>query len=134
MLLVIYVTYYSHFQQRAAKTKARHSEPGQRRRQPGEASAPAPARAAAPAAAPAAPAPASGEPQATNWMQSQPPPPVGWEWPREGEVIEVEVVHSVEKQKHREEAVPGRSLGRPSDEGSLRRASWPKLSHPALGT
>ena len=30
-------------------------------------------------------------------MQSQPPPPAGWEWPREGEVIEVEVVHPVEK-------------------------------------
>ena len=106
MLLVIYVTYYSHFRQRAAKTKARHSEPGQRRRQPDEASAPAAAPAATPAAArAAAPAAASGEPQTTNWMQSQPPPPVGWEWPREGEVIEVEVVHSVEKQKQREEAV-----------------------------
>ena len=93
-------TYHWHSLQRAAKTKVRHSESGgQRRRQPGEAAAPFAAPFAAPAAAPFA---ASGEPQAANWMQSQPPPPVGWEWPREGEMIEVEVAHSVEKGRGKE--------------------------------
>ena len=96
-------TYHWHSLQRAAKTKVRHSESGgQRRRQPGEAAAPF----AAPFAAPAA---ASGEPQAANWMQSQPPPPVGWEWPREGEMIEVEVAHSVEKGRGTEAVWAGRS-------------------------
>ena len=108
-------TYHWHSLQRAAKTKVRHSESGgQRRRQPGEAAAPFAAPFAAPAAAPfaapaAAPAPASGEPQAANWMQSQPPPPVGWEWPREGEMIEVEVAHSVGKGKGTEPVWAGRS-------------------------
>ena len=100
-------TYHWHSLQRAAKTKVRHSESGgQRRRQPGEVTTPTAAPFAAPAAAPAA---ASGEPQAANWMQSQPPPPVGWEWPREGEMIEVEVAHSVEKGRGTEPVWAGRS-------------------------
>jgi hypothetical protein len=71
-------------------------------------------------------------------MQSQPPPPAGWEWPREGEVIEVEVVHPVEKgvkgvkgvQLEREALrladawpTPGRRLGRSL--ADARAGAWP---------
>ena len=88
-----------HSLQRAAKTKGGHTaEPGLRRRESFEALAPAAAPAPAAAAPEAAPGAASGDAQArTSWMQDQPPPPVGWEWPREGEKIEVEAARPVEK-------------------------------------